>query len=214
MKLDLQKERESEMASVWGTETVGDRRFPKRKHLQKKSARMFYGADAADADVDDLISDTQSADADKGGSEKPHCKKATKKERSAIKKEWYRLHCFVAPGTNVNDVREVFEEYEPKVDIRTTCKGNLLNKVQYAVLTFRNKAMALHAVKTLDGTNQRELLGVHALKLGIMLSREQNKYLRRKAKKALEERRKHVKELELAEDEEFLRNVVAQHGHK
>jgi hypothetical protein len=96
----------------------------------------------------------------------------------------YRLHCFVAPGINKNDVREVFEGVgDPEVELRTSQKGNVLNKTHFAVMTFKNKTLALWAVKHLDGTNQRDTLGTNPMTLNLFLSRDQQKLVRRKAKR-------------------------------
>eukprot|EP00388_Colpodella_angusta_P032846 GDKK01027955.1.p1 GENE.GDKK01027955.1~~GDKK01027955.1.p1 ORF type:complete len:114 (+),score=14.90 GDKK01027955.1:1-342(+) len=106
-------------------------------------------------------------------------------------------------------VREVFEDYAPKVEIRTSQAGNALNKVMYCILTFRSKALALHAVKTLDGTNQRDLLGVRSLKLSLMLNREQSKIARRSKNRAaladVEARRERDEDREREFIEKFMR---------
>jgi len=90
---------------------------------------------------------------------------------------------FVGHGTTRNDVRQVFEQYEPKVDLRVTQKGNVLNKSNYVVMTFRNKALGLHAAMTLEGTDQRDLLGVNPLHLSMMLTREEQRIVKRLAKR-------------------------------
>ncbi|AYU76777.1 hypothetical protein, conserved [Leishmania donovani] len=209
VKRDLQKEKQQELAAIWGSEVQGDARFPKRRRAAQKKG---LGAVEDNDDVDPAaLSDIGS---DAGSITSKHSDTAKKETRKTVKKEStdYRLHCFVEPGTELNAVRTVFEAYEPKVEIRTAQKGNLLNKSQFAVLTFRNKAMALHAVKKLDGTNQRDLLGVSSLKLNLMLTRQQSKI----ARKTFNRKIRHVKErnqlMEAQEDMAFIRNFLKQHS--
>jgi len=153
----LAMEREAELNAVWGSDSREGLRVPQRRRRRTE-------------DDEPLV------EADEKPMAKPSEKVKGKKPKTSTN---YALHCVVGHGTTVNDVRRVFEDYEPRVEIRTTQKGNLLNKSQYAVLTFRNKALALHAVKCLDGRNQRDLMGVTRLQLALMLSREQNKIIRR-----------------------------------
>jgi hypothetical protein len=234
--LDIEKERQSELAAIWGSDVRRGSgssavRVPAWRGGSKSS---MSGAGAGDGglgddapdDADDAVSNISSlvsSNQDKGmRKKKKNAKKQDDKtgkrkatsgtnnneDRSSHKKSFYRLHCFIEVGTHINDVREVFERYEPKVEIKTSQKGNLLNKVQYAVLKFPNKAMALHAVKTLDGSNQRDLLGVNPLKLAIMLSREQNKILRRRTRKDNERAMKEKKRQEMEQDEQMLKQLV------
>ncbi|KAI5690910.1 RNA recognition motif [Leishmania braziliensis] len=206
-KRDLQKEKQLELATIWGSEVQGDARFPKRRGAsQKKDVGLM--ADSGDADSDALSeigSDARSITS-------KHSDTATKERRKAAKKKrtCYRLHCFVEPGTELNAVRTVFEAYEPKIEIRTAQKGNLLNKSQFAVLTFRNKAMALHAVKTLDGTNQRDMLGVTNLKLNLMLTRQQSKIARKKLSRKIRHEKQQNQLMEDQEDMAFIRNFLKQ----
>lgn len=206
---DFRKERESEMAAIWGSEVRGEARFPKRKGGANKNITAVGGGDAQ-MDTNDLLSDNEHEEGSDSGEQGGASKKSklSKKKQSKKSQDKYRLHCFVEPGTSVNDVREVFEQYEPKVELRTSQKGNLLNKVHYAVLTFRNKPMALHSVKKLDGTNQRDLLGVTALKLSLCLTREQNKLARKKARRELLKQMKATKSKEANDEEEFVRKFL------
>jgi hypothetical protein len=208
---DFRKERESEMSAIWGSEVRGDVRFPKRKGGNAKRLPLPGNSDAP-MDTDELLSDNDegennSDNGDENGSSKKS-KLASKKLKSKKAMDRYKLHCFIEPGTTVNDVREVFEQYEPKVELRTSQKGNLLNKVHYALLTFRNKAMALHAVKKLDGTNQRDLLGVTALKISLCLTRQQNKVARKKARRDILKQVKAKKAKEEEDEETFIRKFV------
>lgn len=210
-KRDLQKEKQLELAAIWGSEVQGDARFPKRKGASKKqvAAAGDDGAAAPDPEApSDLESESGSAlEYTEPGIKKEGRKDAKKKAGSTL----YRLHCFVEPGTEINAVRTVFEAYEPKVAIRTAQKGNLLNKSQFAVLTFRNKAMALHAVQTLDGTNQRDLLGVKQLKLSLMLSRHQSKIARKKLNKQIHRSREQSRVDEERKDVEFIKSFLKEH---
>jgi hypothetical protein len=188
----LQNEKEAELSAIWGSERMGgrnsDRRAPQRKRRRGK------GEGSDDDDNDDNESVISNLSIDSAGQAKASASKAADKAAAAKKKKdetktkrlaakaQVKLHCFVDPGTSKNDVREVFEQYEPKVALKVTQKGNLLNKSHYCVLTFTNKAMALHAVKTLDGSNQRDTIGVNPLKLSMMLSRAQSKLLSRRKK--------------------------------
>ncbi|CUG94175.1 RNA-binding protein, putative [Bodo saltans] len=207
---DFRKERESEMAAIWGSEVRGEARFPKRKGGANKNMTMAGTAGEAHMDTNDLLSDNdhedEGSDNGEGGAKTRKDKKKLASKKALAK---YRLHCFVEPGTAVNDIREVFEQYEPKVDLRTSQKGNLLNKVHYAVLTFRNKPMALHAVKKLEGTNQRDLLGVTSLKLSMCLTREQNKIARKKARRQTLKQVKANKMKEVEDEETFIKNFMA-----
>lgn len=200
-----------ELAAIWGSEVDGDSRFPKRRSNARKVVPVDPSREAAAAvEEEDVPSDLDSETSEKGGlgeGKGKRSKNAARKERRSE----YRLHCFVEPGTEINAVRTVFEAYEPKVTLRTSQKGNLLNKTQFAVLTFRNKAMALHAVKTLDGTNQRDLLGVRCLKLSLMLSRHQSKIVRRKISKTIKRDRERRMIMEAEEDRSFIKQFMKQY---
>lgn len=217
-KRNFNEERETELAAIWGSERQGDTRFPKRRGAGNQIKKLENAAALSASgplDMDDVLSDTGSNNGDNGGdsgatSSKKSTKSGPKKSKKALAK--FKLHCFIEPGTTVNDVREVFEDYEPKVELRTSQKGNLLNKVHYAVLTFKNKAMGLHAVKMLDGSNQRDLLGVTSLKLALMLSREQNKMVRKKMRKDLLKKLKTQKQQEQEDEETFVKKFLANHG--
>lgn len=208
VKRDLQKEKQLELAAIWGSEVQGDARFPKRRGAAEKKE---ISAVEDDNDVDpDVLSDIGS---DAGSIDSKHSDKAKKEPRKKSKKTKsteYRLHCFVEPGTELNAVRTVFDAYEPKVVLRTSQKGSLLNKSQFAVLTFRNKPMALHAVKTLDGTNQRDLLGVTSLKLNMMLTRQQSKIARKKFNRKIRQDKQRNMMQEEQEDLNFIRNFIKQ----
>ncbi|ESS70469.1 hypothetical protein TCDM_00583 [Trypanosoma cruzi Dm28c] len=209
VKRDLEKERQLELAAIWGSETDGDLRYPKRRRNTAKQPTTTAAAAAADADgASDVLSSLGSdAVSESGGSDRgAPKKKRAKKGKKALSA--YRLHCFVAPGTERNAVRTVFDAYEPKVEIRVSQKGNLLNKTHYAVLTFRNKAMALHSVKMLDGTDQRKLLGVKELRLGLMLSRKEQNASRRSMRKRLHEERERKMVKETEEDVTFIKNFM------
>ncbi|KPA76891.1 hypothetical protein ABB37_07283 [Leptomonas pyrrhocoris] len=208
VKRDLQKEKQLELAAIWGSEVQGDARFPKRRGAAaKKDISTVEDNNDVDPDVmSDNGSDAGSAGSEIIGSAKKETRKKAKKKNSTE----YRLHCFLEPGTEVNAVRTVFEAYEPKVVLRTSQKGSLLNKAQFAVLTFRNKAMALHAVKVLDGTNQRDSLGVSQLKLNLMLTRQQSKIARKKFnRKILKDKQKNMIQEE-QQDLEFIRSFIKQ----
>lgn len=207
-KRDLEKEKQLELAAIWGGEVDGGSRYPKRRGGSQRPATLL----TAEADVPmdpDALSDVGSELSEASG--RGHVSKKNKKSVKKASGE-YRLHCFVEPGTEKNAVRTVFEAYDPKVELRTSQKGSLLNKTQFAVLTFRNKAMALHAVSVLDGTNQRDLLGVKKLKLSLMLTRQRSKVMRkvlnRKARAEMEAREMH----ETAEDLRFIQQFVREHA--
>ncbi|KAG5510369.1 hypothetical protein GH5_06566 [Leishmania sp. Ghana 2012 LV757] len=205
-KRDLQKEKQLELAAIWGSEVHGDARFPKRRGTAQKERGAVKDSDAVGPDApSDIGSDAESVTSKGSGAAKKEARKGVKERRTD-----YRLHCFVEPGTELNAVRTVFEAYEPKVEIRTAQKGNLLNKSQFAVLTFRNKAMALHAVKMLDGTNQRDLLGVTSLKLNLMLTRQQSKIARKKLNRKIRHEKERNQLMEEHDDLEFIRNFLQQ----
>jgi hypothetical protein len=205
-KRDLQKEKQLELAAIWGSEVQGDARFPKRRGAAEKEITTVENDNDVDPDVlSDVGSDAGSLDSKNSNSVKKEPRKKAK-----TKSTEYRLHCFVEPGTELNAVRTVFEAYEPKVVLRTSQKGSLLNKSQFAVLTFRNKAMALHAVKMLDGTNQRDLLGVTNLKLNMMLTRQQSKIARKKLNRKIRQDKQRSLMLEEQQDLEFIRNFIKQ----
>ncbi|KAG5510067.1 hypothetical protein JKF63_06960 [Porcisia hertigi] len=206
-KRDLQKEKQLELAAIWGSEVQGDARFPKRRGAaQKKDCTPVNNNDDVDPDaLSEIGSDVGSVASTHSDTAKKETRKSAKKKNTN-----YRLHCFVEPGTELNAVRTVFEAYEPKVEIRTAQKGNLLNKSQFAVLTFRNKAMALHAVKMLDGSNQRDMLGVTSLKLNLMLTRQQSKIARKKLNRKIHQVKQQDQFKEETEDLEFIRNLLKQ----
>lgn len=211
MPRNLEEEKQIELAAIWGSECSGEKRFPKRKRSSKKSVP---DSQENPDDANDMDSLSSMSDGDEfGGSQRSSGKNSKKKKRKKESSE-YRLHCFIEPGTEKNDVRTVFEAYHPKVDIRSSQKGNLLNKTYFAVLTFANKAMALHAVQTLDGSNQRDLLGTPKLKLSLMLSREQSKVARKKLHRKLKCAKDDRVTAELKEDTEFIKRFLQQHLRK
>ncbi|RNE96795.1 hypothetical protein TraAM80_09631 [Trypanosoma rangeli] len=206
VKRDLEKERQAELAAIWGSEMDGELRYPKRR---RATAKRPTTAATADADGADEVLSSLGSDAisEGGGSDRGAPKKKREKKGKKASNA-YRLHCFVAPGTERNAVRVVFDAYEPKVELRVSQKGNLLNKTHYAVLTFRNKAMALHAVKMLDGTDQRDLLGVREMKLGLMLSRKEHNASRRGMRKRLREEQERKKMEETEEEVGFIKKFI------
>jgi hypothetical protein len=137
---------------------------------------------------DDEVSDAESdmsfvSDKGDGAKKAKDAKKKKKSKESGVQP--YKIHCFVAPGTTKNDVRELFDNYEdPSVELKVSQKGNALNKTHYALVTFKNKPMALHAVLTLEGSNQRDTVGVNPLRLSVMLSRDQRKRVTAKQRRA------------------------------
>jgi hypothetical protein len=181
----LQAEKAESLVAIWGSNSAKVKQ-PSRGVAPGGGAEQA-GGDAAsasgdsdsyqDSEIDALMQDNSGKRGKKPGA-MPTPAEIRRKRRQGQ----FRLHMFVGPQTSKNDVRRVFEQYEPQVEIRTTQKGNILNKTFFAVLTFRNKAMGLHAVKTFDGTDQREHLGVKPLKLALMLSREDQKKVRARAK--------------------------------
>ncbi|CBH17694.1 T. brucei spp.-specific protein [Trypanosoma brucei gambiense DAL972] len=209
-KRDLEKERQIELAAIWGAEVDGENRFPRRRGLSGKKSTgascLPVGVSVEDVDEvpSDLGSETRSEECNNAKSDIK--KKKAGKDRKT--NSTYRLHCFVGPGTERNDVRTVFEAYEPKVELRTSQQGNLLNKTHFAVLTFRNKAMALHAVKVLDGTNQYDRLGVRKLKLGLMLSRKEHSKIRQKLRKRMREDHERRLAEEVSEEAEFVKKFI------
>ncbi|KAH9599744.1 hypothetical protein LSM04_003693 [Trypanosoma melophagium] len=211
VKRDLEKERQMELAAIWGSETDGDARYPRRRRAGGKRANTTSTAaddagneEVMDGHLSDMGSDAISEDRASDLAARKRKAKANKKAKTA-----YRLHCFLEPGTEKNAVRTVFEAYEPKVELRTSQQGNLLNKTHFAVLTFRNKAMALHAVKVLDGTDQSDLLGVKELKLRLMLSRKEHNAARQKMRKRFRQERERQLMEEANEDAEFVKNFLA-----
>lgn len=207
MPRDLEKEKQMELAAIWGSECTGAHRYPARRRGKNKSVPEGHESpEKGNADDDDFPS---MSDGDEIiGSERKNSEKGKEKKKRKKEAAEYRLHCFVEPGTEKNDVRTVFEAYNPKVEIRTSQKGNLLNKTYFAVVTFANKAMALHAVQSLDGTNQRDLLGTPNLKLSLMLSREQSKIVRKKMNQTLKRTREDRARDEMKEDAEFIKRFL------
>ena len=180
-KKDMEKEKE--MALIWG----GRKSKPQGAVTLRANTPAAHQQDpAADSDNDDAasnISFVSDTDGKHGGKGKSAASAAKKKKHEAKKNDpKMRLHTFVAPGTNKNEVRAVFEAYgAPEVELRTSQKGNAMNKTHYAVLTFRNKALALWATLHLDGSNQRDTIGINPMKLNMFLSRDQQKMVRRRA---------------------------------
>lgn len=207
MARDLEKEKQIELAAIWGGECTGAHRYPARRRGRNKSLPDGHeGPEKGNPDDDDVLS---MSDGDEiVGSEKRNSAKESEKKKRKKEASEYRLHCFVEPGTEKNDVRTVFEAYNPKVEIRTSQKGNLLNKTYFAVVTFANKAMGLHAVQSLDGTNQQDLLGTPKLKLSLMLSREQSKIVRKKMNQKLKRSREDRLSNEMREDAEFIKQFL------
>ncbi|ORC88616.1 uncharacterized protein TM35_000162540 [Trypanosoma theileri] len=211
VKRDLEKEKQMELAAIWGSETDGDLRYPRRRRAAAKRPNAISTTSGSGNEEveDDHLSDLGSDAISEDRASDIAAQKSKKAKKNKKTNTTYRLHCFIEPGTEKNAVRTVFEAYEPKVELRTSQKGNLLNKTHYAVLTFRNKAMALHAVKVLDGTNQYDLLGVKELKLRLMLSRKEHNAARQKMRKRLREERGRQLMEESNEDAEFIKNFLA-----
>lgn len=199
-------EREKELASIWGEKQLAKRNEQETKKikLHEKTGKLSEAAvkkiendisddgDLSDASsVISFVSDTAlDPEQRKKRAEKIAAQAGKKKGKDGATKKRrdakYRLHCFIAPGTNRNDVRAVFEDYgEPDVELRTSQKGNALNKTHFAVLTFKKKTHALFAARHLDGSNQRDTIGMNPMELSIFLSREQQRLVKKKAKKAV-----------------------------
>lgn len=199
-----------ELAAIWGTESDGGgRRFPKRRRLGSKHDELD---DDTTGDFNEELSEDDDGRRRVALREEDTSRRPVKKRKR--ERAEYRLHCFVEPGTEKNDVRMVFEAYNPKVELRTSQKGSILNKTQYAVLTFPNKAMALHAVQQLDGTNQRDMLGTPKMKLNLMLSREQSRIVRKKLNKASKKSAEEQWMKEVEEDAAFINKFLEENLQK
>jgi hypothetical protein len=189
----LHAEREKELSAIWGSHVVTASKAPLEwgdnvPLVQDDDTPAPIGPTALrvpasakkrverDENPDDEIIDSDDENLNKKDKKKILKKKEkSKKDAKKAATEPYKLHCFIAPGTARNEIRELFEDYEPKVELRVTQKGNLLNKSHYCVLTFPNKAMGLHACLRFQGTNQMDTIGTRTTQLAIMRSRRQSK---------------------------------------
>jgi hypothetical protein len=172
----LSKEKENELTAIWGSHVVRESRVPKASKTRIETGEEDELLEMAERRAERVRQGVKGKGKGKNGeAEKKNAKRKSTQE--------YKIHCFVAPGTTRNEIRHLFEDYEPKVDLRVSQKGNLLNKTHYAVLTFANKAMALHAVLRFQGTDQMNTIGSRCVELGIMRSRRQNKDSKRRQKK-------------------------------
>ena len=192
----LVAERESELSTIWGSHVVksnargwGDEPAPASGaatnmggsdptalRVPRIAKRRMAGNDSDDElanSDDDKIKPTKKGV--KKGKDDKTAAKAAKDAKKKAQRDQYKLHCFIAPGTTKNEIRELFEDYEPKVDVRVSQKGNVLNKTHFCVLTFSNRAMALHAVQRFQGTDQMNTIGSRSVQLSVMRSRRQNK---------------------------------------
>lgn len=200
----LKVEQEQELAAIWGKDVdlKTGARAPFRRGKNKSINRNEEDEDVVvDSDDEMKAGHIDDNGAQPGGSQSNRYdkKKNTKKEigkgakgdaktKQNAKKLECRLHCFITPGTQKNNVREVFETcgIDPiKVELRTSQKGNALNKTNYAVLTFAYKAHAYWAAMKLNGTNQSDLIGVNSMKLGMMVPRDLRKKLGATSKKMM-----------------------------
>lgn len=206
-------EKEREMASIWGQKQLSKRQEQEMKkvklfdttkeekeakHQKKQELKKSLLPDAVLTDDDDddesvisFVSDTALDPAQKKKKQaKMEANAGKKKGKNGEKESKYRLHCFIAPGTAKNDVRSVFEDYgEPDVELRTSQKGNALNKTHFAVMTFKKKTHALFAALHLDGSDQRDSIGMNPMELNIFLSRDQQKLVKKKSKKEIKKKK-------------------------
>eukprot|EP01061_Rhynchopus_euleeides_P015998 TRINITY_DN27148_c1_g1_i1.p2 TRINITY_DN27148_c1_g1~~TRINITY_DN27148_c1_g1_i1.p2 ORF type:complete len:214 (+),score=99.01 TRINITY_DN27148_c1_g1_i1:114-755(+) len=175
-KNTLDKERDDAMALIWGgAEEAKSSKRGKAAAVKRKRAEAEATGVTFDSDNEE--------------EEKPKAKKTKKQKKVAenVADEKQRtLHMHVDNTTTRNDIRTLFEDYDPKVTIEKY--KNTKKRGQFAVAVFKTATMADHAMERFNGTNQKELLNVEELVMSRTLSRRENKRMsakKNKIKKAL-----------------------------
>lgn len=181
----LQREKVESLVSIWGPKALSRSAAPAGSRAAATAAELNDALErASNSSLDSLLEGTNEKKQKKAKKDS----KATKSAKGKVHRHGdplapFRLHCFVGPKATKNDVRRVFDAYGPNVEVRSTQKGNALNRTFFAIVSFRNMAMGLHAVQTLNLTDQSDFLDVSRLELSLMLSREEQKIVRRRRAK-------------------------------
>ena len=165
---------------------------PKRVKLtREQEAQQIWGRtkskvqDQDEAELDALVEGDKpelgmNAKPAKPTPKKAISKKDAKKLALAEHLQPFTLHCPVDPTTSRNEIRALFSSYNPhNIRICKAIRSNLRDAVWYALVTLPNKAMALHAILTFDGTDQSETLGfTDPFEVTVHRSRGANRKLR------------------------------------
>ena len=162
----LDEEKESAMAMVWGSGADATSGTKKAKAKQKRKK-----GDDADDDMSEL-SEVE---------EKKLTANAKRKKAAAESARDRTVHLHVDNTTDRNDVRTLFEDYDPKVTIEKY--KNIKRQGKYSLVEFKTRAMAEHALERFNGTNQKETLGVENLVISYCLSRRASRRQQTKSNK-------------------------------
>eukprot|EP01060_Flectonema_neradi_P008207 TRINITY_DN15869_c0_g1_i1.p1 TRINITY_DN15869_c0_g1~~TRINITY_DN15869_c0_g1_i1.p1 ORF type:complete len:198 (+),score=64.27 TRINITY_DN15869_c0_g1_i1:55-594(+) len=161
--MGFEEEREAAMAMVWGDGNATGK-SSKTKQKRKK--------DDTKADDESELSEPE---------EKKLTANAKRKKANAENVRERTLHIHIDNTADRNDVRTLFEDYDPKVVIEKY--KNIKRSGKYALVEFKTRAMAEHARQRFDGTDQKETLGVEKVSMTFCLSRRASRRQQTKANK-------------------------------
>eukprot|EP01059_Diplonema_ambulator_P000505 TRINITY_DN10416_c1_g1_i1.p2 TRINITY_DN10416_c1_g1~~TRINITY_DN10416_c1_g1_i1.p2 ORF type:complete len:194 (+),score=79.52 TRINITY_DN10416_c1_g1_i1:25-582(+) len=116
----------------------------------------------------------------------PMTKKQKLKKVSAEGERQRTLHVHLGGGADRNDVRTLFEDYDPKVTVQKY--ANIKQQGKYALVVFKTSAMAEHAMEKFNGTDQKEILNDDNVQISRLRTRRDSKRAvekKNKTKKAI-----------------------------
>ena len=106
--------------------------------------------------------------------QKPSSEKVRNPRDTGAKTDNVSLHCSVSSSTTRQELKSLFFSY--KVKSIKIFKAKNKSAEFYALVVVPNMAMALHAIKTFEGTNQASIIGYdRPLMLSLHRSRTENK---------------------------------------
>ncbi|KAJ9461043.1 hypothetical protein DIPPA_19719 [Diplonema papillatum] len=174
-KTTLDEEKKEAMSMIWGG--AGGAGAKKRGGKRAREAegdadgeavepaakgRKKKGAAPSDGDFDD-----------EEDPRAPLTRKAKARKQRQEDTRSRTLHLHIDSTSDRNDVRTLFEDYDPKVVVQNYKSKKAQGK--FALLEFKTAAMAAHALEKYNGTEQKDVLGVDVVKLSVVRSRRQTK---------------------------------------
>eukprot|EP00755_Sulcionema_specki_P029680 Sspe_Gene.18216::Locus_6531_Transcript_1_1_Confidence_1.000_Length_1103::g.18216::m.18216 len=185
--MGLEEEREAALALIWGGKT-------QRKGGKKRERGAGDDEDEVKTDQQSLVKKRRKkgkkdeedvnaglSDSDDDDDKPKKSRKRIAKERAISDEKNRTLHVHLDATCERNDVRRLFEDYDPKVTVH-----KYLNRKQpgkYALVVFKTKAMAEHAHERFNGTCQKDLLGTEKAQINFVRSRRASKHSRERSKK-------------------------------
>eukprot|EP01065_Artemidia_motanka_P018479 TRINITY_DN2178_c2_g1_i1.p1 TRINITY_DN2178_c2_g1~~TRINITY_DN2178_c2_g1_i1.p1 ORF type:complete len:248 (+),score=105.13 TRINITY_DN2178_c2_g1_i1:67-744(+) len=142
---------------------IGGRAAAKRRRKKKRAQEDGAATDAA----------PEADDGDDDFDEPKLSKKSQKRKEAAEDERSRTLHVHVERGSDRNDVRTLFEDYDPRVTLHKYLSRK--RQGQYATVVFKTAAMAEHAQQQFNGTDQSDLLGTPVAQVSLVRSRRQSK---------------------------------------